>query len=85
MDPEFWYHKGVVLNQKNETDSALKCYQQALSLNQDHTPSIFNLACNHQKRQNYTLAKEWFQKAISVVEKWPDAYYGLALSCIKLK
>ena len=33
MDPEFWYHKGVVLNQKNETDSALKCYQQALSLN----------------------------------------------------
>lgn len=28
MDPEFWYHKGVVLNQNDQAlKSALKCYK----------------------------------------------------------
>ena len=84
MDSDFWYHKGVVLNQKNKNESALNCYNQALKLNNTHTPSIFNLACNYEKLGQYEDAKSWFEKAIAVKDDWPDAYYGLALTCIKL-
>ena len=85
MDPEFWYHKGVVLNKNIEAlQSALRCYKQALQLNPEHTPSIFNLACNYEKNGEYPEAKQQFEKAINVKEDWPDAYYGLTLTCIKL-
>ena len=62
MDSDFWYYKGVVLNQKGRKwyDSALACYKQALELNKDHVPSIFNLACNYEKLEQYPEAKEWF-------------------------
>lgn len=85
MDPEYWYHKGVVLNQNDSAlKSALKCYKQALMLNPEHTPSIFNLACNYQKNGEPAEAKIQFEKAIKVREDWPDAYYGLTLTCIQL-
>ena len=85
MDSDFWYHKGVVLNQKNHNKAALDCYNQALKLNNSHTPSIFNLACNYEKLKEYAESKSWFLKAIAVKEDWPDAYYGLALTCIRLE
>lgn len=87
MDSDFWYYKGVVLNQKGRKwyDSALECYKQALELNKNHTPSIFNLACNYEKLEMYPEAKQEFKKAIEVDAAWPDAHYGLALTCIKLK
>lgn len=53
-------------------------------MNPEHTPSIFNLACNYQKNGEFSEAKEQFEKAIKVREDWPDAYYGLTLTCIKL-
>ena len=84
MDSDFWYHKGVVLNQKLNNKAALKCYKQALKLQQDHTPSIFNLACNYEKEGEYDEAKIWFLKAVGVKKDWPDAYYGLSLVCIRL-
>ena len=87
MDSDFWYYKGVVLNQKGRKwyDSALACYKQALELNKNHTPSIFNLACAYEKLMNYEDALEWFSHAIKVQQDWPDAHYGLALCCLKLK
>jgi len=33
----------------------------------------------------YPDAKREFKKAIEVDAAWPDAHYGLALTCIKLK
>jgi len=84
MDSDFWYHKGVVLNQKDQNESALSCYKQALKLNQSHLPSIFNLACNYEKLKFYDKAKSWFKHAIEVKNDWPDAYYGLSLTCLRL-
>ena len=55
-----------------------------MKLNPEHTPSIFNLACNYQKNGEPAKAKEQFEKAIKVREDWPDAYYGLTLTCIEL-
>ena len=55
-----------------------------MKLNQSHTPSIFNLACNYEKLEDFPKAKKWFLHAIKVKEDWPDAYYGLALTCVRL-
>lgn len=84
LDADYWYHKGVVLNQKQENNYALNCYRQALKLNPNHKASIFNLACAFEKIGSYKEALEWFTHAINVDEKWPDAHYGLALCSLKL-
>ena len=69
----------------NENDSALNCYRQALRLKSDHEPSIFNLACSFEMLGKYDDAFDWFKAAINCRENWPDAHYGLALCCLKLK
>jgi tetratricopeptide (TPR) repeat protein len=74
-----------VLNQKEQNESAVECYTQALKINEKHLPSIFNLACNLEKLKRYEKAKHWFEHAIKVKPSWPDALYGLTLVCIKLK
>lgn len=84
MDSDFWYHKGVVLNQMGENEFALNCYEQALKLNQNHKASIFNLACAYEKLKKYGEALNWFHHAINVDNEWPDAHYGLALCSLKL-
>jgi len=66
LDSDFWFHKGVVLNQKDENESAVQCYLQALKINKNHLPSIFNLACNLEKLERYSDAKKWFEHAIDV-------------------
>jgi tetratricopeptide (TPR) repeat protein len=68
-----------------ENEYALNCYKQALKLNKNHKASIFNLACAYEKLKDYSAALEWFYHAIKVEEDWPDAHYGLALCCLKLK
>ena len=85
LDSDYWYHKGVVLTGMNENDYALNCYRQALLLKQDHEPSIFNLACSYEKLEKYHDAHQSFTAAIECRENWPDAHYGLALCCLKLK
>lgn len=86
MDSDFWYHKGVILNEKeNSSDtSALNCYKQAYKLNKTHTPSIFNLACSYLKLKQYEDSKHWFKICISVEQVWPNAHFGMALCCIRL-
>lgn len=91
LDENYWYHKGVVLNQKQLKNdkgtvdfnrSALNCYQQALKLNPKHKASIFNLACAYEKLKDYRNAYDWFNRAIKVDDEWPDAHYGLVLCCL---
>lgn len=43
------------------------------------------MACNYEKLLKYPEAKVQFLRAIEAQERWPDAHYGLALVCIKLK
>ena len=85
LDSDYWYHKGVVLNQMGENKYALNCYNQALVLNAKHKASIFNLACAYEKLGHYEEAIGKFMHAIEVQKDWPDAHYGLALCCLKLK
>jgi tetratricopeptide (TPR) repeat protein len=85
LDSDYWYHKGVVLNQMGENEYALNCYNQALKIDPTHRPSRFNLACAYEKLKKYEDASAEFRHAISVKESWPDAHYGLALCSLKLK
>lgn len=85
LDADYWYHKGVVLNQKEQNEYALNCYVQALKLNSDHRASIFNLACAYERLSRFEESLAGFEHAVSVDEKWPDAHYGLALCCLQLE
>jgi tetratricopeptide (TPR) repeat protein len=84
MDSDFWYHKGVVLNGKDQNKSAVQCYLQALEIDPRHLPSIFNLACKYQQLKQLPDSKHWFSHAIDVNPNWPDALYGLCLVNIEL-
>ena len=58
---------------------------QALKLDDQHLPSIFNLACNLEQLKDYAQAKRWFEHAIKIKSDWIDALYGLTLACIRLE
>jgi len=73
------------LSQKEQSNSALECYIQALKIDRDHLPSIFNLACNYEKLNKLGSAKEQFLHAIEVNPTWQEALFGIGLVCIKLK
>ena len=73
-----------MLNQKGKNKSAVECYRQALKINTKNLPSIFNLACNLEKLEDYQESKQCFERAIAVDPEWVDALYGLTLVCIKL-
>ena len=75
----------MILSQKEQSNSALQCYIQALKIDRDHLPSIFNLACNYEKLNKLESAKEQFLHAIQVNPKWQEALFGIGLVCIKLK
>lgn len=59
-DADFWYHKGFTLGKKDKMQTAIDCYKEALVINQQHYPSMFNLACCYQKSGRNELALEYF-------------------------
>jgi len=83
-DADFWYHKGFTTGQKQQMDTALNCYKQAIKIDPAHYPSMFNLACCYEKLGRFSSAKRWFDNLCSIKLDWADAYYGAALSAFKL-
>ena len=66
LEADYWCQKGVVLNTKGQTLPSLECYLQALKLDNNHLPAIFNLACNYEKLGNLEQSKKQFEHAVTV-------------------
>lgn len=51
--------------------AALECYLQALEIDKNHLPSIFNLACNYEQLDQPEKARQHFLHAVKVDPDWP--------------
>lgn len=70
---------GVLHREKGNAISALKYFNEALSINSDHVPSLVNRAMLSMSSQQYLAAENDFKKAIELDASHVNAYIGLAL------
>lgn len=70
---------GVLHREKGNSITALKYFNEALSINSDHVPSLVNRAMLSMSRQQYLAAENDFKKAIGLDTSHVNAYIGLAL------
>jgi Tfp pilus assembly protein PilF len=64
---------------KNDIDTAMKYYDQALIAKPDDNITINNIGANLLQQNKYEKAKKYFHKALSLDDKYPNTYYALAL------
>lgn len=43
------------------------------------------MACSYEKIGKYENARRWFKYVLEVIPESSDAYFGVALSCFKMK
>ncbi|MBF4473060.1 tetratricopeptide repeat protein [Flavobacterium sp. HJJ] len=64
---------------KNDIDTAMKYYDQALIAKPDDNITINNIGANLLQQNKFGEAKKYFYKALSLDEKYPNTHYALAL------
>jgi Tfp pilus assembly protein PilF len=68
---------------KNDTETAMKYYDQALIAKPDDNITINNIGGNLMQQNNYIAAKKYFNKALSLDIKYPNTHYALGLIAIE--
>jgi Tfp pilus assembly protein PilF len=68
---------------KNDTETAMKYYDQALIAKPDDNITINNIGGNLLQQNNYIEAKKYFHKALSLDIKYPNTHYALGLIAIE--
>lgn len=64
---------------KNDIETAMKYYDQALIAKPDDNITINNIGANLLQQNKFGEAKKYFHKALSLDEKYPNTHYALAL------
>ena len=68
---------------KNDIDTAMKYYDQALLAKPDDNITINNIGANLLQQNKFEEAKKYFNKAITLDEKYPNTHYALAMIAIE--
>ena len=68
---------------KNDTETAMKYYDQALVAKPDDNITINNIGGNLMQQNKYAEAKKYFEKALLLDIKYPNTHYALALVAIE--
>ena len=81
-----WCNYGITCHQLERFDQAIEAYYQALSLDQDHGPSLVNLAQSLNASNRHPEAVGYLQAASSLTlqEDCGDALFNLALTRLLL-
>lgn len=64
---------------KNDIDTAMKYYDQALIVKPDDNITINNIGANLLQQNKFEEAKKYFFKALSLDPKYPNTHYALAM------
>ncbi|CAM3009187.1 tetratricopeptide repeat protein [Flavobacterium frigoris] len=64
---------------KNDIETAMKYYDQALIAKPDDNITINNIGANLLQQNKFGEAKKYFHKALSLDKKYPNTHYALAL------
>lgn len=64
---------------KNDIETAMKYYDQALLVNPDDHITINNIGANLMQQGNLKEAKKYFSKAIKINNKYPNTHFALGM------
>ncbi len=79
--PEAAFQRGVLLQQQERMADAAACFQQALALNPEHTPSLLNLAfCWMRQPETAAQAVEAARRAVALEPEHGQGFAVLALA-----
>ena len=69
----------LLFRKKNDSDSAMKYYNQVLELNPDDYIVLNNIAVNYYQLGDNQKAKEYFEKVLTINPEYPNSMLGLSL------
>ncbi|MFN4151602.1 MAG: tetratricopeptide repeat protein, partial [Candidatus Sericytochromatia bacterium] len=64
---------------KNDIETAMKYYDQALIAKPDDNITINNIGANLMQQNKFEEAKKYFNKALSLDSNYPNTHYALAM------
>ncbi len=69
----------IFAKEKDDIETALKYYDQALIINPSDNITINNIGANLLQQNKFEEAKEYFYKALKLNDKYPNTHYALAI------
>jgi len=64
---------------KDDIDTAMKYYDQALKVNPDDNISMNNIGANLMQQGNINEAEKFFLKAVEIDDNYPNTHYALGM------
>jgi FKBP-type peptidyl-prolyl cis-trans isomerase 2 len=75
-----YYYEGIALQDDNELDKAVQCYQKAIDLNPNHTGAYYNLGVSFQKQGQTEKAILYYEIAINLDQNLVEAHHNLGIA-----
>jgi tetratricopeptide (TPR) repeat protein len=69
----------IFAKEKDDIETALKYYNQALIINPKDNITINNIGANLLQQNKFEEAKKYFYKALKLNDKYPNTHYALAI------
>ena len=79
----FWLKKGIESTKAKDVEWAIDYYKQALNLNPNNFDAAFNLACEYEKQDSLTIAKQWFLYCTQLNDRSAYSHWGVAVWAYK--
>ena len=74
-----WNNLGLLAARENNTDEAIRCFQEALRVSPDHLIALNNLGNAYRLQRSWDAARKTFDHALQVSPGDPEANYGLGM------
>jgi tetratricopeptide (TPR) repeat protein len=79
ITPELYYQAARLAEHNGNSENAVKQYQQALQVDDEHVPSLIGLARLYDRKGEFNSAVKWYRKTIEVAPDNSMAHNDLAL------
>ena len=79
-----WFIQGCKQAERHKWQKAIDYYQQGIKLDRNYTNIVYNMGCAFERRNNWSLAKKWFIKALRNTPGSLKFVYALALVSYKI-
>lgn len=81
--PEAYLGKGIAEESMNDTESAIRSYQQALTIWPDYPEAYYHMGKAHLNNDQLQQAVSAYKQALAVRPTFANAWYGLGLAYVR--
>jgi tetratricopeptide (TPR) repeat protein len=77
--PDAWNNLGVIYTREGRIDDSVRCFQEALRLNQHHLLSLDNLGNAYRLQKRWDEARRVLDRALQIAPQDAEANYSLGM------